>query len=97
MKRETFPLGEILRESGAPAAVVLALLLVLAGMAGQLRAREAGDYPAPDISKFIVVSEEDGDGDGDGLRETHVVHYKNVAGDKVFSMTTKGRLWAWSA
>ena len=42
------------------------------------------------------ASEEDGDGDGDGVKETHILRYRNVAGDGVFSMTTKDRLWAWS-
>ena len=88
--------AEILRENGAPASAVLALALLLTMTAGQLPAREAGDYPAPDMSKFLLVSEEDGDGDGDGIKETHIRHYKNVAGDKAFSMTTEYRLWAWS-
>lgn len=42
------------------------------------------------------MAESDADGDGDGVKETHVRRYKNLAGDKVFSMTTGGRVWAWS-
>lgn len=96
MASEHFHPGEILRENVAPGAAVLALVVLLTTMAGQLTAREAGTYQAPDISKFLLVSEEDGDGDDDGVKETHIRHYKNVAGDKAFSMTTKDRLWAWS-
>ncbi len=57
---------------------------------------EKGTFQPPDLSKFLLINAEDGDGDGDGVKETHIVHYQNIAGDKLFSMTTKGRLWAWS-
>jgi hypothetical protein len=70
--------------------------LVLAVLGEPVHAMEPGVYPAPDLSKFLRVSEEDGDGDGDGVNETHILHYRNVAGDSAFSMTTKDRLWAWS-
>ncbi|MGE5154943.1 MAG: hypothetical protein ACM3ST_13125 [Bdellovibrio bacteriovorus] len=48
------------------------------------------------MSKFLLISEEDGDGDDDGVKETHILRYRNLDGDSIFSMTTKGRLWAWS-
>ena len=73
---------------------VSALALVL--VCGQAPATETGIYQAPDLSRFLLIGEEDGDGDGDGVNETHILHYKDVAGDQAFSMTTKGRLWAWS-
>jgi len=57
---------------------------------------ETGVYEPPEMSKFLLISEEDGDGDGDGVKETHVLRYRNLGGDSIFSMTTKGRLWAWS-
>jgi hypothetical protein len=57
---------------------------------------EKGDYKAPLLDEFAITSEEDGDGDGDSVNETHIVHYSNLMGDRVFSMTTKGKLWAWS-
>jgi hypothetical protein len=73
----------------------VALALVLAAEPGA--AVEQGVYDAPDLdTKFLLISSEDADGDGDGTKETHIVHYQDVAGDKVFSMTTNGRLWAWS-
>jgi hypothetical protein len=42
------------------------------------------------------MGQEDGDGDGDGVKETRILRYGGISGDSVFSMTTKGRLWAWS-
>jgi len=50
----------------------------------------------PDTTGFRLTGEEDRDGDGDGSRETHVRHYVNATGDRLFSMVTHGRLWAWS-
>lgn len=79
---------------GALLSAVPASILALAATA--VHTKEAGTYPAPDMSQFLLVSEEDGDGDGDGVNETHILRYKNVAGDSAFSMTTKDRLWAWS-
>lgn len=75
---------------------LLPVILALATGAAPALAAETGYFSAPDISTFLLVSEEDGDGDGDGINETRIRHYKNVAGDKAFSMTTKDRLWAWS-
>ena len=57
---------------------------------------ERGAYQPPDLTKFLLINSEDADGDGDGVKETHVIHYQDVAGDKLFSMTTKDKLWAWS-
>lgn len=53
-------------------------------------------FPPPDLGGFLMIEEGVGDGDGDGVNETYIVRYRNLAGDKVFSMTTHGRLWAWS-
>lgn len=44
----------------------------------------------------MVHGEYDDDGDGDGINETHVRRYIDREGDTAFSMTTNGRLWAWS-
>lgn len=78
----------------ASGAAVLALVLASTGR--PVDAMEPGTYEAPDISRFIVVSEEDGDGDGDGVKETHIRRYRDLDGDSAFSMTTGDRLWAWS-
>ena len=61
-----------------------------------LLAAETGEYQAPELEGFVMTQEEDGDGDGDGVKETHIRHFQNLAGDSVFSMTTKDTLWAWS-
>jgi hypothetical protein len=53
-------------------------------------------YPPPDIRQFQPVDQYEADGDGDGVKETVVRRYRNAAGDSVFSMTTRGRVWAWS-
>jgi hypothetical protein len=73
-----------------------AFALGLALGSGQAVAVEKGGFQPPDLTKFLLISAEDADGDGDGVKETHIVRYQDVAGDKLFSMTTKGRLWAWS-
>lgn len=70
--------------------LALALGIVRAG------AMETGVFEPPEMSKFLLISEEDADGDSDGVTETHVLRYRNLGGDSIFSMTTKGRLWAWS-
>ena len=94
------PPEQIRRFRPGPAALATALLVLsLAAVLTTWRWSHAvgpADYPPPDVRKFLIVGEEDGDGDGDGVRETHIVRYRNVAGDSVFSMTTAGRLWAWS-
>lgn len=59
-------------------------------------AMEKGRYEAPDIEKYVSTGQSDGDGDGDGIRETHITRYRNLSGDRVFSMTIDNRLWAWS-
>ena len=77
-------------------ALLLSLVLSL-GLASRLTvALEAGVYQPPDVTAFVLISEEDGDGDGDGVEETHILRYRDLDGNSIFSMTTKGRLWAWS-
>jgi hypothetical protein len=78
------------------AGIVIVLLQALAFITTPAMAAEKGDYKAPVLDEFAITSEEDGDGDGDGVNETHIVLYSNLMGDRVFSMTTKGKLWAWS-
>ena len=75
---------------------LLAGALALAVAASPGWAMETGVYRPPEMGKFLLISEEDGDGDGDGVEETHILRYRNLEGDSIFSMTTKGRLWAWS-
>ena len=56
----------------------------------------AAQFKPPDMEGFILHDERDADGDGDNVNETHIQHYLNQNGNSVFSMTTNGRLWAWS-
>ncbi len=56
----------------------------------------AGQFTPPDLTGFVLHDERDADGDGDGVNETHIRRYRNANGDSIFSMTSKGRLWAWS-
>ena len=85
------------KPSWAKASLPIALLaLVGTALAKPVHAVEKGDYQAPDLGDFLLVGAEDGDGDGHGVEETRIRRYRNRAGDSVFSMTTKDRLWAWS-
>jgi hypothetical protein len=87
------------RRAVSPGFIVGATLLAAIGAFVGARAvamETARAFPAPDLEGFLMIEEGNDDGDGDGLNETHIVRYRNLAGDKVFSMTTKGRLWAWS-
>jgi hypothetical protein len=45
---------------------------------------------------FSLHDERDTDGDGDGVNDTHIMHYLSLSGDSIVSMTTQGRIWAWS-
>lgn len=61
-----------------------------------LQAVYAGTFDPPNLEGFNLHFERDADGDGDGTNETHIRQYMNPQGDSIFSMTTNGRLWAWS-
>ena len=74
----------------------LSLLACLFVLAVSSRPVLATQFTPPDIAGFQLHEQHDADGDGDGKNETHVMHYLNPNGDSVFSMTTKGRIWAWS-
>lgn len=91
--------GQRYRGEGGPRRSVLRwsvlflwILSVGAGAAGA----QGGAHRLPDLTGFLLFAEEDADGDGDGTKETQIRRYRNSAGDSIFSMTTKGRLWAWS-
>jgi len=56
----------------------------------------ASQFEPPKLDGFNLHAESDADGDGDGKNETHIKQYFNTSGDSIVSMTTKGRLWAWS-
>jgi hypothetical protein len=70
--------------------IVFAVLLI------PLQPIFAAQFEAPDLEGFSLHDERDADGDGDNVNETRILHYLNPNGNSVFSMTTNGRLWAWS-
>jgi len=61
-----------------------------------LQPLEAAQFEPPDMDGFSLHGERDADGDGDDINETHIQQYLNSNGDSAYSMTTNGRLWAWS-
>ncbi|MDH3899663.1 MAG: hypothetical protein OEU51_01290 [Gammaproteobacteria bacterium] len=71
-------------------------LIIFAALAADIRMVAAGPFQPPALDGFEVHSERDGDGDGDGVNETRIKQYMNQNSDSLVSMTTKGRLWAWS-
>ena len=72
------------------------MLALLGPWAGQAGAVEKGDFPGPGMEGFVKVQEYDADGDEDGVKETRVRRFKNLDGDRMFTMTTRDQLWAWS-
>jgi len=87
----------IARFLAGPCMLRLILLGVFAAVDGQALAMETSTgFAAPDLEDYVMTEEGKGDGDGDGIDETQILRYRNLAGDALFSMTTKGYLWAWS-
>ena len=77
----------------------LRIVLVMTGMfvlSGISQITNAEQFEPPNMDGFNLHVERDADGDGDGINETHIKQYFNQSGDSIVSMTTKGRLWAWS-
>ena len=56
----------------------------------------AANFDPPKLDGFNMHAERDADGDEDGVNETHIQQYFNTSGDSIVSMSTKGRVWAWS-
>jgi len=74
-------------------AVIIVCAVVTGGTARQA---VASNFTPPGMEGFSLHNEQDADGDGDGVNETHIMHYLNQSGDSLVSMTTGGRIWAWS-
>lgn len=64
--------------------------------AEQLPAVETGSFRGPGMEGYVKVQQYQADGDNDGVKETLVRRYKNLAGDRMFTMTTGEKQWAWS-
>ena len=75
------------------AVLVMTGIIVLAGKPQLVNAEQ---FEPPSLEGFNMHVERDADGDGDGVNETHIQQYFSESGDSIVSMTTKGRLWAWS-
>ena len=69
---------------------------LLVSMAGPAPAVETGSFRAPGMEGFVKISEHEGDGNADGTNETTIRRFRNVNGDRMFTMTAKDQLWAWS-
>ena len=76
--------------------VTIVLVTCIVALTVGVRTVGAEQFDPPGLDGFIVHSERDGDGDGDGVNETRIKQYLNQQGDSLVSMTTKGRVWAWS-
>lgn len=63
---------------------------------GAAPAMQQGLFTAPEMDGFVKIQELDGDGNDDGVKETRIQRFRNMHGDRLFTMTTRGRLWAWS-
>jgi hypothetical protein len=73
---------------------LLTLVTVLG--AGSALAVETGVFMGPGMEGFVRIQEYQGDGNADGADETTIRRFKNVAGDRMFTMTARDHLWAWS-
>jgi hypothetical protein len=72
--------------------------VIAAGLlsAGTALAFEKGEFRGPGMEGFVKIQEYYGDGDEDGVNETKIRRFKNLNGDRMFTMTSKNQLWAWS-
>ena len=81
------------RQTNKHCSTTFILGCILALSAGVANAEQ---FEPPKLDGFTLHAESAADGDGDGKNETHIKQYFNTKGDSIVSMTTKGRLWAWS-
>ena len=72
----------------------MGLGLLLAG--GVPGTATAAQFTPPSLEGYTPTQAREADGDGDGAKETHIQNYADAAGDSIFSMSTRGRVWAWS-
>ena len=79
-----------------PASLMIVVFIGLALMLLKTQSVIAGNFEPPGLDGYTMHSEHDADGDGDGVNETRIKQYLNQEGDSLVSMSSKGRLWAWS-
>jgi len=82
------------RRTGKALAALRMAIIAIATAGAPLA--HAENFTPPSMEGFSLHSERDADGDSDGVNETHIMQYMNTNGDSLFSMTTRGRTWAWS-
>ena len=75
---------------------LVVLVFSYLGFCIDVMALETGKYPVPNMEGFVKIQEYLADGDEDGRKETTVRRFKNLEGQRMFSMTTKDQVWAWS-
>jgi len=92
----TEPGGEARRAAVLRGASLPLLIVVLLLSAAPSIAVETGLFTAPEMEGFVKIQELDGDGNDDGVKETRIRRFRNVNGDRMFTMTAKDQLWAWS-
>ena len=92
----TEPDGEARRAAVLRGASLPLLIVVLLLSAAPSIAVETGLFTAPEMEGFVKIQELDGDGNDDGVKETRIRRFRNVNGDRMFTMTAKDQLWAWS-
>jgi hypothetical protein len=73
--------------------VILGFLVALSGFTGRAIAEQ---FDPPELDGYNLHLEREADGDGDGVNETHIKQYFDAKGDSIVSMTTRGRIWAWT-
>lgn len=74
---------------------MLALVAIIIFVA-TLQPAMAGQFEPPSLQGYNLHAERDADGDGDEVNETHIRQYLNATGDSIVSMSSGGRVWAWS-
>jgi len=58
-------------------------------------AMEKGVFKPPSMEGYTKYWETDMDINKNGIKETHVVIYRNADTDNITSLSTNGRIWAW--
>ena len=83
-------------DTARPDARLLPLMVALFLAGGQAIGAEMGVFKEPGMEGFVKIGENDGDGNADGTKETRIRRFRNINGDRMFTMTAKDQLWAWS-
>lgn len=69
-------------------------LILACCMTGPALAVDTGQFRGPGREGFVKIQEYDADGDQDGAKEIRVRRFRNLDGDRMFTMTPGEQLWA---